>query len=265
MIHTRLLPAFLAILTLNLWPFFGLQAGLCPATMRILSKAHEPGSSFFIPPESWEVVDPALVPKNIRLLVKSPEKNKYPPSINLASDRVNCDLKTYLKKVKAVNEADGIAWKDLGTIDTLAGKASLSQIDMDSSWGPVRMMHTILIQDGQASILTCAALKKDFPKLYDTFFGAMKSLRINAGWVEQVPSREKQERLSGACGALKEACQALCQNRELPIDKVFESGEFQEKHWKPFSHSLEEEFADMDPCWHEGIRHYARTQATGLN
>lgn len=145
----------------------------------IAEYAQRPGVCFFDPPQDWELMDPGTLPKSVKIAIRCPVKNKFPPSMNLAVDRVSCDLKNYLKKIKALNLAEGSDFKELGTIDTQAGPASLSQLDMESNWGQVRMMHAILLHDHEAHILTVAALRDEFPEYQNLFFDAMRSLRIN--------------------------------------------------------------------------------------
>lgn len=87
--------------------------------------------------------------------------------------------------MKDINTNRGDDWKDLGTIRTEAGDASLSQVDTKSKWGIERLMHVILEKNGTIYILTAAALKNDFPKFYKEFFNSMRSLRFNAEVIEK--------------------------------------------------------------------------------
>jgi hypothetical protein len=88
-----------------------------------------------------------------------------------------------LKIVKDFNLAEKTEWKDLGKIHTKAGSASLSQFDETSSWGTVRTMTTILVKNGNAYILSAAALKSEFSTFYKEFFEAMRTLDIAANEV----------------------------------------------------------------------------------
>lgn len=105
-------------------------------------------------------------------------KGQFPPSINLATEPYKGTLKEYLKLVKSINAAKGVEWKDLGKIKTEAGEGSLSQVDTKMQWGDVRMLHTILVRKGTVYIVTAAALKEEFPSLYQPFFNSMRSLSI---------------------------------------------------------------------------------------
>ncbi len=79
--------------------------------------------------------------------------------MNLSTQLFPGTLKDYLKNVKNINEAQGYFWKDLGSITTEAGPASLSQVDTKTEYGDVRQMHVILLKNGRIYILTASALK----------------------------------------------------------------------------------------------------------
>lgn len=138
-----------------------------------------PGALIFTPPAGWKTADPKLFSERIKIFVVGQGQGNYPPSINLGTEPYKGTIKDYLKMVKAVNSSQGAQWKDLGMINTPAGKASLSQVDMKSEWGYVRLMHVILIKDGQVYVLTAGALKEEFPSYYNDFFNSMTSIRFN--------------------------------------------------------------------------------------
>lgn len=141
--------------------------------------SQEPGAVMFKPPEGWLLADPKALPSNIKIMVVGKGAHEYPPSMNLAFEKYSGTLKEYLRVVEAINKKRGAEWKNLGKIRTEAGDASLSQVDSKTQWGVERQMHVILIKDGTVYILTAAALKDEFPKFYQDFFTAMRSLKIN--------------------------------------------------------------------------------------
>jgi hypothetical protein len=144
-------------------------------------KAAEASTVQFTPPPGWRYGDlPAMLP-NVNIVVVGQGNREFPPSMHLGTEKYSGTLKEYLKIVKAINDAQGGEWKDLGTIQTDAGPASLSQLDTKTQWGDIRMMHVILLKNGMVYILTSAALKEEFPKFYKDFFKAMRSLRIDHG------------------------------------------------------------------------------------
>ena len=141
--------------------------------------AKEPGAVSFSPPKGWSLADAQTLPEHVQVMVVGSGEKEFPPSMNLTTEDFQGSLRDYLNIVKEINKANGAEWKDLGKIRTVAGDASLSQADTLTEWGPVRMMHVILIKDDTVYILTAAALKKDFPKYYKHFFESLRSLRIN--------------------------------------------------------------------------------------
>lgn len=133
----------------------------------------------FISPEGWRFADSNMLPKHVKTMVVGKGEHEMPPSINLGYEEFNGTLKDYLKIVKKINESQGDKWSDLGTIETKAGPASLSQVDIKTEWGALRQMHVIYLDQGVVYILTAAALKDEFPKFYPIFFQALRSFNIN--------------------------------------------------------------------------------------
>lgn len=146
---------------------------------------NSPGAVFFIPPKGWRQGLPDSPQGAVKLIVVGQGKGALPPSINLAVEPFAGSLNDYLKIVKAKNAAKGLDWKDLGKIKTKAGEGSLSELDTTLQWGNVRMLHTILVKNGHAYIVTAAALRDEFPSFYKEFFEAMQSLQINDSPSEQ--------------------------------------------------------------------------------
>ena len=132
----------------------------------------------FEPPTGWRCADPDQLPRSVQVMVVGKGASDYPPSINLGMEPFSGSLEDYLKIVKAINDSQNAEWKSLGTIHTKAGPGNLSQVDMNSSWGSVRLMHVILVKDGQAYILTSAAKRDEFPRFYRQFFKSMRSLHF---------------------------------------------------------------------------------------
>ncbi|MFQ5730000.1 MAG: hypothetical protein ACE5GN_06535 [Waddliaceae bacterium] len=141
--------------------------------------AKEPGAVVFNPPEGWFLADPDALPSHVQVMVVGKGKYEFPPSINLSAEEFKGSMKDYLKIVREINHSHGSEWKDLGTIRTQAGEASLSQADVLTEWGSVRMLHVILSRDGFIYILTAAAIKEEFPRFYKTFFESLRSLHVN--------------------------------------------------------------------------------------
>ncbi len=156
------------ILILILFPVFILTAG-------------ETRQATFAPPEGWRAADLKTLPSSVKFMVVGTGTREVPPSINLGFETYNGDLKSYLKIVKDINSAQGDNWKDLGSVETAGGPASLSQVDVKTEWGVIRQMHLIYLDQGVIYILTAAALRDEFPKFYNDFFKALRSFQIREG------------------------------------------------------------------------------------
>lgn len=216
----------------------------------LLDAAEEPGAILFTPPSGWKLADPDALPPTIQAMVVGKGKYHFPPSMNLGADPFDGTLKQYLKKVKEINQAHGTEWQDLGKIRTEAGNASLSQVDVMTEWGEVRLMHAILVRDGYAYILTASALKEEFPSFYKDFFASLRSLRFNPDLLESIPSPERQKKLSEECEALqKEWVQFLQKQPPEERRKLFASQEFQDKIWSQFQEKISREYQDLGDSW----------------
>lgn len=170
----------LLIITITLTMAFTPFVHTSPETPTpIESPSSNANSVLFTPPSGWKSADPKSLLPHVKAMVVGKGVHEYPPSINLGTESYPGTLKQYLKRIKEINTSQGAYWKDLGTIQTKAGKASLSQVDKKTEWGEVRMMHVILNKDGTMYILTAASLKDEFPKFYKDFFSSLSSLRFN--------------------------------------------------------------------------------------
>ena len=141
--------------------------------------ADEPELLTFTPPSGWHVAESDKLSPHVKVLVIGPTETAFPPSINLCVEAFSGDPSEYLDIVKSINSKQGSEWKNLGTLKTQSGEGNLSQVDLNTQWGTVRMMHVILCQKEQVYILTAAALKEEFPKFYKTFFTALRSLKAS--------------------------------------------------------------------------------------
>lgn len=216
--------------------------------------AQDPGTVTFTPPQGWFLADPKALPPTVKVMVVGKSSTDYPPSINLSTEKFSGTLKQYLKIIKNLNENRGDDWKDLGTIRTEAGDASLSQVDIKSKWGTERLMHVILEKNGTVYILTAAALKNEFPKYYKEFFNSMRSLRINKDALELVKDGSRRNALQKATNDLKQAWAAYYQkykqtSNDVSSESAFESEDFQKKYWNPYKTMLARDYGDMGPTW----------------
>ncbi len=211
----------------------------------------EPGALLFTPPEGWSVADPSQLPPRVKVMVIGKGAANYPPSMNLGMEPYKGTVNDYLKSVKAINDSHGSEWKNLGMITTQAGNASLSQVDMTTQWGDVRLMHVILKKDGILYVLTAAALKSEFSTFYKDFFAAFRSVRFNKDAFSMLASSRRKSELQKAVKTLQDNWQAYIQqnNASGNLAAVFQSDPFYHEQWLPFVQMLEKDYSDMGPVW----------------
>ncbi|MCE5318232.1 MAG: hypothetical protein LLG04_12840 [Parachlamydia sp.] len=224
-------------------------------------QAQEPGAVLFTPPEGWHFADPKKLPRSVKVMVVGKSSSEYPPSLNLATEKFDGTLKQYLKIVKEINDRSGAEWKDLGTIRTQAGDASLSQVDAKTKWGTERLMHVIVIRDGIVYIMTAGALKDEFPRYYKEFFTSMRSLRFNKNAYDMVSDAKRRDLLEKAVDDLKQKWVVYLHQYEKTAQpattdlaiKAFESPDFQNQSWQPFKANLQREFSDHGTVWQQHV------------
>ncbi len=228
-----------------------------PSKMRS-SESLDSGIVLFTPPPGWRMADSKLLPERVRLMVVGQGPSAFPPSMNLSLEPYSGSLKEYLKIIKNMNDAQGFEWKDLGTIRTEAGTASLSQVDTKTEWGNVRLMHVILLKNGTIYILTASALKDEFSQFYKEFFASMRSLRVAKDAFEMVVNTQQRTQLKNAVQKLGQQWQKMVeqQHRERPDiaietlkEQVFNSESFQTTLWTPFKDMLNQKYSDMGKEW----------------
>lgn len=132
----------------------------------------------FTPPPGWRFADVSNQLNKVRTMVVGTGKREVQPSMNLMVDSYPGTKKEFLKFAKALCETKGEHWKDLGTIQTEAGNASLLQVQSKTEWGDLQMLQVVLLKEGKVYILTAAALKEEFPQFYSDFFRSLRTLRI---------------------------------------------------------------------------------------
>lgn len=166
----------LLVLIMNCYPLNGTEEKTNPEPTQAADE--KVNNITFTPPTGWRQVDKNTLSPSILAMVVGKGSHELPPSINLAFQNESGTLKQFLRFVKEVNQADGVEWKDLGQIKTLAGNASLSQLEIRTEWGVIQEMQVIYVKDNTAYILTAGALKDEFPKFYKDFFASLRSLNI---------------------------------------------------------------------------------------
>lgn len=134
----------------------------------------------FTPPDGW--VEPGDKMPTRRSLGSFVEKRNsgFCPSVNLTSEKVEISIQEYLKAVEATCKSKKQTWRHMGQIASKAGKAELTQIEMSTKFGDLRLFQAILIQDGVAYILTTSALKKEFGKYAGVMEKSIRSLSFKS-------------------------------------------------------------------------------------
>ena len=218
-----------------------------------------PGAAVFTPPAGWRLADSANLGKSIKVMVVGKGKRELPPSINLTTERYAGTLKQYLKLIKDINAAQGNEWKDLGTIQTKSGNASLSQSNSKTNWGDMRMMHLVLFKNKTIYIMTAAALTEEFATFYQDFFNSMSSLTINPDAYEMIKDPQTRKQLTQSVSALETQWNQFLQVHQEQVkhgasfDSLFSEKEFQDNTWKPFLAQLEEKYGPMGASWQESL------------
>jgi hypothetical protein len=134
------------------------------------------------PPKGWECInDPSQLPQKIKAIyiAKGKANQPFTPSLNVACEETSLSLNSYVQLAKSYHEGESqTRCTLLGKIATEAGRAELLQIDRPSKWGAIRFIQAMLIQDGEAYVVTATCLKEDFSALSSQIFKAMQSLTV---------------------------------------------------------------------------------------
>ena len=218
----------------------------------------EPESLIFIPPAGWLAADPAILPSSVKAMVIGKSEKGYPPSINIGLEPFEGSLKSYLKNIKMINEAQNAVWKDMGQISTESGQASLSSVDMATEWGDVKLLHAIIVKYGTAYIMTCASLKEEFSQNSKDFFQAMRSMKVNKDVYEMVGHPEMRAKLTNHVQKLKKEWGRITLESEDKLS-CFNSEEFQ-KSWQPFTENLAQNFASLGDKWKDAMMAKAKRE-----
>lgn len=205
----------------------------------------------FTPPSGWkapEKLDPRY--PSVKLQVVGKGSSGYPPNMSLSMQPYEGTLKNYLQMIKFKEKKNGNELKDLGSIKTEAGNGNLSQVDTKGQFGDIRFMRVILLKNGMIYIVTASALTKEFALYYKEFFSAMQSLKIVRDPYDLVSSATSREELKTAVEAVKKNWNSLViQNKEKDTQSLFESENFQNNSWLPFSKMLENQYGNLGADW----------------
>lgn len=243
-----------------------LLSNVAPLVAQIPSKANDYSSSSiienqslgiatFTPPKGWKAAGKEALSAHVKILVIGPKiKNEMPPTMNLMIEPYTGTLKSYLSNVKKINESHGDSWKDLGSLKTKAGDASLSQVEIRSKWGGEKLMHAIIVRDGFAYVLTATASKGEFGRFYQQFYTALRSFDIHNNILDLIKNPEKRAKLENSIESIKSVYQQnLVQYSTDSKEQVFDNPTFQHQIWLPFLESLRNDFSDLGIEWQSAV------------
>ncbi len=218
------------------------------------------GIALFTPPNDWKQADPKDLSPHIKTMVVGPKlQNDMPPTMNLMIEPYSGTLKSYLKNVKKINDAHGDSWKDLGTLKTKSGEASLSQVEIRSKWGGEKLMHAIIVKNGYAYVLTATAAKSEFGRFYQQFYSALRSLQIYDHLFDLIQDPLQKENLEKAIASIKSAfettfkSQMANETRNFSKEELFQSSGFQNDYWQPFVTMLHKNYEPLGEAWQQAV------------
>lgn len=151
---------------------------------------------FFSPPPGWIPADPKSVSSLVKIGFLDPKSRGFRSSINLAEEPIDCSLEEYLEAVKKIHTNQRRhEWSYLGTFATKLGEGALTQIDMPTSWGIIRLLQLIVVRNSKAYILTAATDKKHFLQFMQPFKEAFASLCLTEDLFSSIADESKKNEL----------------------------------------------------------------------
>lgn len=251
-------------LLLTIISFYSLStANLETIVQNQISPPQLPEMCSFTIPDGWQQEKSTRIVDPTKILVKT-EKDaiSLAPSINLVIEKIDMTLPEYTNLIKGLYEyVDDAEWNDLGNINTKAGQARLTMIDMEHKYGPIRIMQLSFVKDGILYLITNTALKNDFQKHYQNFFNAMRSFTIYDDIADIPQNNENRAEVALKNNQAKEIWSTIYQQvkEENPnltpnaiAEKVFENEQFQEQ-WKPLQQTFKESTTNIGPVWQSYI------------
>ncbi len=181
---------------------------------------------YFIPPKNFEAADPKALSKEV-LIGFIGKGISFRPSINLASEKTSASLKEYILAIKEnCREEKKCFLREIGTIETKAGKAFLLEISK-SSFMDIRLLQSVLIKEGEAYVLTACSSKEEFMKYQKEFIDSIKSLTITQNLLDEI--KNKDERI-----ALEKSLEELKKNKNISSfqKEIFPRFDYLGAYWK---------------------------------
>ncbi|MEI8300099.1 MAG: hypothetical protein WCG10_00615 [Chlamydiota bacterium] len=204
---------------------------------------------YFIPPSNWKVIAPEKLSRSIKIAFVASSKKAFKPSLNLGVEKVDVSLDEYIIAVKKQHTSNRKnRWHEVGFLNTLAGKAHLSQIDTKAEYGDIRSMQSILVQDGYAYVITAVTLRDDFLNYHNEFIKAFESFSISKDSLSSLSSSVLKSCYTKKTEELLQSFHKLLASNNT-AQEAFESSLFKKKHWKSFEKYLSQTFKDQGVFW----------------
>ncbi len=204
---------------------------------------------FFIPPKGWEIANPEILAPRVHICFVGKSSKGLAPSINLATEKVDISLESYIEEVRKIHKSDpNSRWRDLGIYKTPMGQGRLTELETPTEGGMARIVQLILIKDQIAYILTAGALKEEFSHYYRTFDQALGSLQFSSNLIESYSPSGRQPMLKQQVEEMYEKLNKKVRKSESR-PALFLSEDFQREVWKPFENKIINDFTEMGPYW----------------
>lgn len=224
--------------------------------------AFEPGACHFPAPKGWTMIDPKVLLAEVKVMVRGVAKqpSNLPPSLNLALEETDLSQEEYLDEIKTMNSQDrNKRWSRIGSLETKAGEMALTQLDMTTSWGDVRMLQAVMIKNHIAYVITATAHLSEFAQFSNEFLCAMQAFDINKDLNEMV-GKNKASDLKDMTDRAKKEWRSFYektkeQHPELSQKELsnltFKNDEFQTKVWKPLVSKIQSDYKVLGSKWQE--------------
>lgn len=210
------------------------QNELPPIKKENLTSPSENLIAYFQPPSGWQMADPTTLSPHVQALFMGKPENNFCPTINLALEKIDTNLKEYFKSVKEFHRSNPEeTWRDLGKFSFQCGEGRLTEITSPSPVGEIKMLQALFVKNKTAYVITAAALKSDFSKHQNQMIQAIRSLKIIPDLFSVVPQPEKRveiESLFATLGGSEESDQT--------------------KQWEDWQKLLETSNNQMGEYWH---------------
>ena len=190
-------------------------------------------TAYFHPPKDWEIVDPKQLSPLVQVMFMGKAEDNFAPTINLAIEETDANLKEYFKGVKEFHKSNPEeTWRDLGKFSFRSGDGRLTEITSPSPVGEIKMLQTIFVKNNTAYVMTAAVLKKDFLKHQSLILDSLRSLTIIPDLFSAIEQPEEKAKIETAFASLGQ--------KTTP----------QEAQWEEWQTLLGTSYSQMGEHWH---------------